>query len=100
MNEVKIMFSVTSSFEIANISELRTKSSELIRKIAAKKRIIVTRNNEPSMVILNYDEYQELIDLIEKYEDEHFGRIAADRMTSFKKDEAISLKDVETMVGL
>lgn len=94
------MFSVTSNFEIANISELRTKSSELIRKVAEKKRIIVTKNNEPSMVILNYDEYQELIDLIEKYEDEYFGRIAADRMKSFKKDEAISLRDVETMVGL
>jgi len=94
------MFSVTSNFEIANISELRTKSSELIRKIAEKKRIIVTKNNEPSMVILNYGEYQDLIDLIEKYEDEYFGRIATDRMKSFKKDEAISLKDVEKMIGI
>lgn len=94
------MFSVTSNFEIANISELRTRSSELIRKVANKKRIIVTKNNEPSMIILNYGEYQELIDLIEKYEDEYFGRIAVDRMKSFNKDEAISSKDIETMVGL
>lgn len=94
------MFSVTSNFEVANISELRTKSSELIRKVAEKKRIIVTKNNEPSMVILNYDEYQDLIDLIEKHEDDYFGRIAADRMKSFNKNEAVSLKDVETLVGL
>jgi len=94
------MFSVTNEYEVANVSELRTKSSDIIRKIAEKKRIIITKNNEPSMVILNYEEFQELLDALEKFEDDYLGRKAAERLKTFERKTAIALKDVEEIVGL
>jgi prevent-host-death family protein len=94
------MFSVTSDYEVANISELRAKVPDIIRKIAQKKRIIITKNNEPSMVILNYKEYQELLEAIEQYEDNYLGRQAAERLETFDHKTAVTLKDVEEMVGL
>ena len=94
------MFSVTSDVEIANISELRTKASDITKKIGEKKHIIITKNNEPTMVILNFKEYQELISLVEKYEDEYFGKIAAERLETLDNKKALPIEKVEELVGL
>ena len=94
------MFSVTGQFEITNISEIRTKISEITDKISRRKRVIVTKNNEPSMIIMNFDEYQELIALLEDYEDTHFGQIAEERLETFDRKTSYSLEEVEKIVDL
>jgi prevent-host-death family protein len=96
----KVMFSVAENTEVANISEVRTLMSQIVQKVSEKKRIIVTKNNEPSMVILNFNEYQALMDLMEKYEDNYFGKIAADRLETFDEGNVFKLDDVEKLVGL
>jgi len=52
------------------------------------------------MVILNYEEFQELLDALEKFEDDYLGRKAAERLKTFERKTAIALKDVEEIVGL
>jgi len=94
------MFSVAENIEVANISEVRTLMSQIVKKISERKRIIVTKNNEPSMVILNFDEYQALVDLIEKYEDNYFGNIGKERLETFNEEKALKLDEVEKLVGL
>ena len=58
------MFATKGIDAIASVTELRSKTAELIDATRGKTHgILVQRNNEPAAVLLSYDRYMELIEL-------------------------------------
>jgi prevent-host-death family protein len=57
------MFTLRGIEAIATITELRSKTSELLEKAKEiKTGILIQKNNEPFAVLLSYDRYVELQD--------------------------------------
>lgn len=57
------MYKTKGIESIATITELRSKTSELVdyaRK--AKKGVLIQKNNEPYAVLLSFEQYEELVD--------------------------------------
>jgi prevent-host-death family protein len=88
-------------FELKNGALIMT-TSELQRnigKIRQKGRpVLVTRNNRPYVVLLDYEDYQKLQDALEELEDAYFGAVAEERIK--KKGKALSQEEVERRYGL
>ena len=62
------MFTTKGIDAIASVTELRSKTAELIDQTKGRKHgILVQRNNEPSAVLLSYERYMELIELEAKW---------------------------------
>ena len=58
------MFTTKGIDAIASVTELRSKTSELIERAQGQRQgILVQRNNEPAAVLLSYARYMELVEL-------------------------------------
>jgi prevent-host-death family protein len=55
------MFTTKGVQAIATITELRSKTSNLIERTKEYEGIMIQKNNEPYAVLLSYDKYLELI---------------------------------------
>ena len=55
------MFTTKGIDAIASVTELRSKTAELIGQAKGRHAILVQRNNEPSAVLLSYERYMELV---------------------------------------
>ncbi len=60
------MYTTKGIEAIATITELRSKTSELIMKTREHDCIMIQKNNEPEAVLVAYDKYMELIGLRKK----------------------------------
>ena len=58
------MFTTKGIDAIASVTELRSKTAELIERARGQRQgILVQRNNEPAAVLLSYERYMELVEL-------------------------------------
>ena len=61
------MFTTKGIDAIASVTELRSKTAELIDQTKGRQHgVLVQRNNEPAAVLLSYERYMELIEMEEK----------------------------------
>ena len=61
------MFTTKGIDAIASVTELRSKTAELLDATKGRTHgVLIQRNNEPAAVLLSYERYMELIDLEEK----------------------------------
>ena len=72
------MITVDGKSTIAGLSELRTKSEELLKQLADHK-VILQKHNKPVAVMLAYKQYLHLMKLLDKVEDYTLGEIALER---------------------
>ena len=57
------MYKTKGIESIATITELRSKTSELVDYAReAKKGVLIQKNNEPYAVLLSFEQYEELMD--------------------------------------
>ena len=63
------MYSTRGIEAVATITELRSKTSELVEHAKRIKRgILIQKNNEPYAVLINYDLYDKLLKIEEQIE--------------------------------
>ena len=72
------MITVSEKSTIASLSELKTKSEEIIKQLA-DHRVILQKHNKPVAVMLGYKQYALFEKLLEMVEDYTLGKIALER---------------------
>lgn len=73
------MITVNEKATIASISELRNKSEEILNSLADHK-VILQKHNKPVAVLLAYDQYAKLEEMLDRLEDYTLG------LTALKRD--------------
>lgn len=92
------MLTIKEDTAIIGVAELRTKTADVLKEIK-KHRVILTRRNRPVGIIIDYDEYKKIEQMLDEVEDIVLGKIARERLER-KDRKAITLKDAERKVGL
>lgn len=92
------MITVKEDTALMGLAELRTKAADVVKEIK-KHRVILTRRNRPVGVIMDYDEYEKIEQILEEVEDIVLGRIAKERLAR-KGKKTITLEEAERKVGL
>lgn len=67
-----------------NSTKIKTNFGSVLNDVKYKD-IVVIRNGEPEAVIISYEDYKNIEDLLEKLEDIELGKIAVDRIKKSKK---------------
>ncbi len=80
------MITISERATIAALSELRTKSEEILKQLS-KNRVILQKHNKPVAVMLSYQQYAALEQLLDRIEDYTLG------MTALERDQKASKKD-------
>ena len=80
------MITINERSSIAALSELRTKSEEILKQLS-KNKVILQKHNKPVAVMLSYQQYSVLEELLDRIEDYTLG------MTALERDKKISPKD-------
>lgn len=89
------MFELKGDTLVMSTSELQRNIGRIRQK---GKPILVTKNNRPYVVLLDYEEYQRLQSRLEEFEDVYLGTIAEGRAR--KKGKVFSQEQVERRYGL
>lgn len=84
------MITIKTSATLASISELRTKSEEILSRLK-ENRVILERHKKPIAVMLDYSQYEKFEAMLELAEDLVLGTIALKRDSSAKKSDFIDL---------
>lgn len=84
------MITVNEKSTIAAISELRTKSEEILRSLSQNK-VILQKHNKPVAVMLAYSQYQVLEKMLDLLEDYTLGALALDRDRTSRKDDFVDI---------
>ncbi|MEK6693533.1 MAG: type II toxin-antitoxin system prevent-host-death family antitoxin [Nitrospirota bacterium] len=92
------MITVKEDTALIGIAELRTKAADVLKEIK-KHRVILTKRNKPVGIIIDYDEYEKIEQVIEEAEDIVLGNIARERLER-KDRKAITLEEAERRIGL
>ncbi|MFZ3072486.1 MAG: type II toxin-antitoxin system Phd/YefM family antitoxin [Thermodesulfobacteriota bacterium] len=92
------MLTVKEDTAIVGVSELRTKTPEVLEEIK-KHMVILTRRNMPVGVIMDYGDYEKMSKLLAEAEDIVLAELARKRL-SRKNRKAITLEDAEKKAGL
>ncbi len=80
------MITINERSTIAALSELRTKSEEILKHLS-KNKVILQKHNKPVAVMLSYQQYAALEDLLDRIEEYTLG------MTALERDKKVSKKD-------
>jgi len=80
------------------ITELRKMIPELLKKIKREK-VVLTRRNQPIGVLVDYEEFERIEEMMDLMEDHVLGKLASER-ASRKGRKTISLEESEKRVGL
>ena len=72
------MITINEKASIAALSELRTKSEEILKQLATHK-VILQKHNKPVAVMIAYKQYAVLEALLDKIEDYALGMAALER---------------------
>ncbi|MBI3298820.1 MAG: type II toxin-antitoxin system Phd/YefM family antitoxin [Elusimicrobia bacterium] len=84
------MITVKHSATLASISELRTKSEEILSRLK-ENRVILERHSKPVAVMVDYAQYEKFEEMLELAEDLVLGSLAAARDRSAKKGDFVDL---------
>lgn len=92
------MFTVEGKTTLVGMAELRKLTKEILEKLKSS-RVILTKRNKPVGVILDYEEFQNIEEIIEALEDYILGTLAKERAKR-KGKKAVSLEEAEKRLGL
>jgi prevent-host-death family protein len=92
------MITLKEDTTLVGIAELRNKASEVLEKIK-KYRVILTKRNKPLGVIIDYEEYEHMQEMLEEVEDLVLATIAGERLKR-KGKKTVTLDEAEKKVGL
>ncbi len=92
------MITVEEKTTIIGVAELRKVIAEILEKIKSNK-VILTRRNKPVGVLVDYDEYKKMEEIIENLEDYILGHLAKERAQR-KDKKLITLEEAEKRLGL
>ena len=92
------MITVEEKTTIVGVAELRKIIPEILEKVKSSK-VILTRRNKPVGVIVDYEEYKKMEEIIDTFEDYVLGYLAKERAQ--RKDKKwITLEEAERRLGL
>ncbi len=92
------MITVEEKTTIVGVTELRKAMSEILKRIKSNV-VILTKRNKPVGVIIDYEEYKKMEEIIDSIEDYILGHLAKERAQR-KNKKLISLEEAERKVGL
>jgi len=92
------MFTIEGKTTLVGMAELRKVTAEILEKLKSHK-VILTRRNKPVGVILDYEEYKRIEDMMDVLEDHVLGTLAKER-ASRKDKKVVSLEEAEKRLGL
>jgi len=92
------MLTVKEDTTVIGITELRKMIPEILKKIKREK-VILTRRNRPIGVLVDYEEFERIEQMIDLIEDELLGKLSSER-ASRKSRKTIPLEEAERRVGL
>jgi len=92
------MITVEGKTTIVGVAELRKVMPDILEKIKSNK-VILTKRNKPVGVIVDYEEYKKMEDIIDSLEDYILGHLAKERAKR-KDKRLISLEEAEKKLGL
>ncbi len=84
------MITIRNSATLASISELRSKSEQILSRLK-ENRVILERHKKPIAVMLDYAQYEKLEAMLEMAEDLVLGTLALERDRSAKKSDFVDL---------
>lgn len=92
------MITVEEKTTIVGVAELRKVMSDILERIKFNK-VILTRRNKPVGVIVDYEEYKKMEEVIDSLEDYVLGHLAKERARR-KGKKLITLEEAEKRLGL
>jgi prevent-host-death family protein len=92
------MITVEEKTTIVGVAELRKVMSDILEKIKSNK-VILTRRNKPVGVIVDYEEYKKMEEIIDSLEDYVLGHLAKERAQR-KGKKLITLEEAEKKLVL
>jgi len=92
------MFTVEGKTTLVGMAELRKLTKEILEKLKSS-RVILTKRNKPVGVILDYEEFQNIEEIIEALEGYILGTLAKERAKR-KGKKVVSLEEAEKRLGL
>ncbi len=92
------MITVEGKTTLVGVAELSKATAEILKRIKSNK-VILTKRNKPVGVILDYEEYKKIEDIMEALEDYILGSLAQERARR-KDQKVISLEEAEKRLGL
>ncbi len=92
------MITVEEKTTIVGVAELRKVMSDILERIKSNK-VILTRRNKPVGVIVDYEEYKKMEEIIDSLEDYVLGHLAKERAQR-KGKKLITLEEAEKKLGL
>jgi prevent-host-death family protein len=92
------MITVDEKTTIVGVAELRKMISDILEKVKSNK-VILTKRNKPVGVIVDYEEFKEMEEIIDTLEDYVLGYLAKERAQR-KGKKLITLEEAEKRLGL
>jgi prevent-host-death family protein len=92
------MITVEGKTTLVGVAELRKTTAKILKKIKSNN-VILTRRNKPVGVILDYEEFKKIEDIMKALEDYILGSLAQERARR-KDQKVISLEEAEKRLGL
>ncbi len=92
------MITVEEKTTIVGVAELRKMISDILEKVKSNK-VILTKRNKPVGVIVDYEEFKEMEEIIDTFEDYVLGYLAKERAQR-KDKKLITLEEAEKRLGL
>lgn len=92
------MITVEEKTTLVGVTELRKVSKEILGKLKSNK-VILTKRNKPVGVLVDYEEFREIEEIMEALEDYILGTLAEERAKK-KGKKVISLEEAEKRLEL
>jgi len=92
------MITVEGKTTLVGVAELRKITKEVLEKLKSHK-VILTKRNKPVGVLLDYEEFRKIEEIMEALEDYILGTLAKERAQR-KGKKVISLEEAERKLGL
>lgn len=92
------MITVEGKTTLVGVAELRNITKEVLEKLKSNK-VILTKRNKPVGVLIDYEEFQRIEEIMEALEDYILGTLAKERAQR-KGKKVISLEEAERKLGL
>lgn len=96
--EVVSMYKAEKDTVFVGISELRSKTREILRETKGNK-VVLEVHHKPRVVLVPVEKYKIIEKLLELVEDEYFGEIAGKRLSQAGA-EYLSAEEMEKLIGL
>jgi len=92
------MITVEEKTTLVGVTELRKVTKEILKKLKSNK-VILTKRNKPVGVLVDFEEFREIEEIMEALEDYILGTLAKERAQR-KGKKVISLEEAEKRLEL